>query len=417
MIWSLLALPYLVYAPAAGKLEVQVQKEIGHGWVLVDLTPQQAESLRARGVPVDPNLEVRLSYVPSDPWWQDGSQWNLWVIRTDEAWNRTLGSPAVRVGLVDQGVDYSHPDLKVDGGRDLVDGDTDVLPADPSEFHGTHVAGIIIGQHNAVGMAGVAPDVRFYAVRAFSQSTTTLDLVVQGIFWLVDSAQVHVINLSLGTSQSAAILDSAVAYALSRNVVIVAAAGNEGSLGVNYPARSPGVIAVGAMDSLHFRADYSNWGPELDVMALGTGILSAYPCNPPGSGRNCMGAYADGTSMATPHVTGLVALYLSLQPTATVTEVVRAIRRATVDLNDPGFDERTGFGLVDAALLLSPPVRLRIASRDIWTAKDLRDRAFLFKTVFDRQGRRVFAGRGVPRLHPGVYTLVLEDRTVRLVIP
>ncbi len=417
MIWTLFALPYLVYAPAAGKLEVQVRKTIGHGWVLVDLTPQQAESLRTRGVPVDPNMEVRLSYAPTDPWWQDGSQWNLWVIRMDRAWNLTLGSPTVRVGLVDQGVDYSHPDLKVDGGRDLVDGDADVLPADPSEFHGTHVAGIIIGQHNTVGMAGIAPGVRFYAVRAFSQSTTTLDLVVQGIFWLVDSAQVHVINLSLGTSQPAAILDSAVAYALSRDVVVVAAAGNEGVLGVNYPARSPGVIAVGAMDSLHFRAGYSNWGPELDVMAPGTGILSAYPCDPPGSGQNCMGAYADGTSMATPHVTGLVALYLSLHPGATVTEVVRAVRRATVDLDVPGFDQRTGYGLVDAWLLLSPPARLQVHRREVWTASDLRERAFLFKTVFDRQGRRIFSGRGLPRLQPGVYTLVLEDRTVRLVIP
>jgi len=417
MTWALVGLPYLVYAPAVGKLEAPVHKIIGHGWVLADLTPDQAQSLRSRGVPVDSNLEVHLAYTPSDPWWRDGSQWDLWVIRMDEAWNRTLGSPDVRVGLVDQGVDYSHPDLKVDGGRDLVDNDTDVLPGDPSEFHGTHVAGTIIGQHNSVGMAGIAPNVRFYAVRAFSQATTTLDMVVQGIYWLVDSARVHVINLSLGTSHPAAILDSAVAYALSRNVVIVAAAGNEGKRGINYPARSPGVIAVGAMDSLHFRANYSNWGPELDVMAPGTGILSAYPCNPPGSGRNCRGLYADGTSMATPHVTGLVALYLSLHPGASVTDVIRAIRRATVDLDAPGFDERTGYGLVDAVLLLSPPVRLQTTPREVWTAKDLQERAFLFKTVFDRQGRKVFSGRGVPYLQPGVYTLVLEDRAVRLVIP
>lgn len=413
----LVALPFLVYGPPSG-FSKRIQKEIGHGWVLMDLSPQEAESLKTRGIPVDPNLEVRLAYAPVDPWWQDGSQWDLWVIRMDSAWNITRGDPMIRVGLVDQGVDYSHPDLKVDGGRDLVDDDTDVLPASPSEFHGTHVAGTIIGQHNLLGMAGIAPNVRFYAVRAFSQSTTTLDIVVQGIFWLVDSARVHVINLSLGTSQPAAILDSAVAYALSQNVVIVAAAGNEGLRGINYPARSPGVIAVGAMDSLQFRASYSNWGPELDVVAPGTGILSAYPCSPPGSGQGCFWAYADGTSMATPHVTGLVALYLSLHPGATVSDVIRAVRRATVDLDAPGFDERTGFGLLNAVLLLSPPVRLHSAPRAVWTLEDLRTASFLSKRVYDPAGRIVFSGRGVPRLSPGLYTLHLEGKPpVRLVIP
>ncbi len=406
---------YLVYQPPAA-LSKRIVRTVGHGWVLMDLSEREVQWLERQGIPVSPNLEVRLAYTPSDPYYRE-YQWNLWVVGMEQAWDVTLGDASVRVGLVDQGVDYLHPDLRVDGGIDLVDGDRDVRPASVEEFHGSHVAGIIIGAHNGRGLAGVAPGVQLYAVRAFSAATASLDVIVEGIYWLVDSAAVHVINLSLGLAEDVAVLDSAVRYAVERGVIVVAAAGNEGRSGVNYPARYEPVIAVGAMDSLHFRAGFSNWGPEIDVVAPGTGIWSAGGCDANG----CYILPADGTSMATPHVTGLVALYLSQRPGATLQEVLRAIRRATVDLHTPGFDEETGYGLVDAARLLAPPVRLVGTAREPRTVvgwRALQSLTHREKVVYDRQGRRVFVGRGMPRLAPGVYTLrVAGEPAMYLVIP
>lgn len=410
---GLISLPYLVYNPPPSFQKSQV-RAVGHGWVLMDLTETQVQILESKGVVVSPNATVYLAYTPSDPQYRE-YQGNLWMIGMEQAWDASLGNPSVRVGIVDQGVDYRHPDLKVDGGLDLIDGDRDVLPANLDEFHGSHVAGIIIGAHNNTGLVGIAPNVRFYAVRAFSGSTTSLDLIVAGIYWLVDTANVHVLNLSLGLSQDIAALDSAIQYATSRGVVVVAAAGNDGRRGLNYPARYPSVIAVGALDSLNTRASFSNFGPELDVVAPGTGIWSAGGCD----NRGCYILAADGTSMATPHVTGLAALYLSLHPGATSDEVIRAIRRATIDLSPAGFDEQTGYGLVDAARLLAPPVRLVSHVAPAMGSQALQRLAYLDKEVYDRTGRKVFSGRGVPHLPRGIYVIRKKgsSQNIPLIIP
>jgi subtilisin family serine protease len=279
---------------------------------------------------------------PDDPGYPD--QYGLEAIRAPYGWETTTGSASVVIGVLDTGIDASHPDLagKVMAGYDFVNDDAD--PADDNG-HGTHVAGIAAAQtDNATGVAGVSWGARVMPVKVLNAAAVgTYANVAQGIIWAVDNGAA-IVNLSLGGAAESEALADAVDYADARGVLVVAAAGNTGSPTVLFPARLPKVVAVAATDEANARAALSNYGPEIDVAAPGIAIYST----------DLGGSYGDrsGTSMATAFVSGLAALIAGEIDSGDPDAVRDAIEDTALDIAPAGRDDFTGYGLIqaDAAL-------------------------------------------------------------------
>ncbi len=241
---------------------------------------------------------------------------------------------------IDTGIDYTHPDLGnyLPLGFDFYNNDTD--PFDDNG-HGTHVAGTIAASiDNALGVAGLA-NVSFFAEKFLSSGGFGSDIGgAAAIVHAVDQGA-HILSNSWGGYGESQILREAVDYALNAGVIVVAAAGNDGITTPLYPAAFPGVIAVGATDASDSLVSFSNYGDWVDVTAPGVDILSTVP----------FGGYEyfSGTSMATPHVSGLLALLKSHFPTYTPQMLEELLIGTALDLGDPGFDPFYGWGRIDAA--------------------------------------------------------------------
>lgn len=266
-------------------------------------------------------------------------QWNLPIIETNRGWNLSKGSDDVIVGVIDTGVDLEHPDLK---GR-LLKGYNTISPgADPVDDvgHGTHVAGIISANvNNGEGIAGMMWGGKILPVKALDNTGSgTTYSVAQGIVWATDHGA-KVINMSLGNYADAQFLHEAVKYAYDRDVVLVAATGNDNTERPGYPAAYPEVLSVSATDYQLNRASFSNYGDYVDVMAPGESIASTYPDN--------QYAALSGTSMASPHVAALAALIRSINPKLKNTEVMDIIRTNVIDLGPKGHDKNFGYGQID----------------------------------------------------------------------
>ena len=328
--------------------------------------------------------------LPNDPLFA-ADQWYLDAIEAPAAWglyaavlenpisisSSGLPQPAtVSVAVIDDGLDGTHPEfagvLGI-GGADLYQTraisvpngfSTDLATMD----HGTHVAGLIaaVGD-NGEGIAGVAYNgygtvpVRIVPVRSLRNLSGSLADLIEGILYSAGELSApaeatippRVVNMSLGASglsaAEIALLESAVAAAVNRDILLVAAAGNDGSAdGVDWPARIPTVVAVGSVDRAlppaeSRRSSFSDYGPEIDLVApgaesSGTGILSTVA----GGGYARIG----GTSMATPLVAGAAALLRSANPALSAADVRAILRDTALDLGSPGFDNETGWGLL-----------------------------------------------------------------------
>lgn len=257
-----------------------------------------------------------------------------------EAWQIAKGSLDIVIAIVDTGVDLTHPDLvaKLVPGYNIID-DNDI-PAD-DDGHGTHVAGIAAAatDNDNIGVAGVCWECKLMPIKALGTEGGSTSDVATAIRYAVDHGA-HVINLSLGGSSGTEALLSAVRYAYSREIPVVAAMGNFGSAEPFYPAAYPETIAVGASDKYDLRWEPSNYGEDIDLVAPGAQILSAYYLD--------RYAYMNGTSMAAPHVSGVIGLLRSMFPNKTV-EVLRSILTAsTDDLGAPGWDIYYGAGRLNA---------------------------------------------------------------------
>lgn len=276
-------------------------------------------------------------------WWRRPSvpadqtvPWGVQRVGAPRAWEQSRGR-GVKVAVVDTGVNASHPDLKgaVRGGTNLVDAGK---PPQDDNGHGTHVAGIIAARDNQIGVVGVAPDAEIYSVKAFDgQGSGAISNIISGIQWCLEHGM-QVVNMSFGGNKNRA-LGRALQAALDAGLVLVAAAGNNGRPdSVDYPATHPGVIAVSALDAGDTLARYSSRGPEVDLAAPGSRILSTY-----GDGYREL----SGTSMAAPHVSGTAALVLSRWPRLGRDEVERRLKETAAGLPSLGPDEQ-GAGLVNA---------------------------------------------------------------------
>jgi len=279
-----------------------------------------------------------------------GAQWGLHAI----GWfDRILPSAHnVIVAVLDTGIDTTHPDLE-----DLtIDYDHDGLSAEDIVGHGTHVSGIIAAiLNNEVGLSGIA-NCRLKVWKIFPDKPTDGDFYVDGERYLqclraVEESSAHVLNLSIGGSSSSQTEQLLFRRLVNKGVTVTAAMGNEFNDGnpVEYPGAYSGVIAVGAVDTLLDRADFSNTGDHIHVVAPGVSILSTLPMEK--STHRDETAYAswDGTSMATPHVTGVIARLLGKSSSLTPGQVRTLLRTEAKQLLGMNGKPRTreyGYGLV-----------------------------------------------------------------------
>ena len=261
--------------------------------------------------------------------------WGVNRIDAEYAWAYSRGA-GVTVAVIDTGVDRRHPDLAVAGGVNYVPRSL-YKPVDPNGWddnngHGTHVAGIIAALDNTIGVVGVAPAATLYAVKVLDKNGSGyVSDVISGINWCAAN-HIQVANLSLSTQTDWTPLHTACDQAAAAGVLLVAAAGNDGSA-VDYPAAYSSVIAVAATDRYDQKASWSSYGPQLALSAPGVGIKSTWPGG--------LYAVASGTSMAAPHVAGVMALALAAGRTTN-------LGLSADDLYAPGPDVYSGAGLVDA---------------------------------------------------------------------
>ena len=319
-------------------------------------------------------------------------QWHYEQINLPDAWDTTTGSRDIIVAVLDTGILSGHPDIErlVDG-YDFVsnafrgqDGDgIDADPEDPgddprnesSSFHGTHVAGTIGAKtNNGIGVAGVSWQTSIMPVRVLGALGGTSSEVAQGIRFAaglvndsgtVPAAPAHVINMSLGGPGTSPIEQAAITAARNAGTIIIAAAGNDSSSDMYSPAGLDGVISVSASTVSGTKASYSNYGDKVDVAAPGGEFWDADDDDNLDAVLSTLGndegefiyRYYQGTSMASPHMAGVVALMLAVNPELTPDDIDLLLEgthpdtsiRITRDLGPPGRDDFFGNGLIDAA--------------------------------------------------------------------
>ncbi len=354
----------------------------------------------------EPNYIRHASFIPNDPFYR--YQWHYPAINLESAWNSATGRNAI-VAVIDTGIKKAHPDLagQLVAGYDFISdstnaGDGGGVDSDPedvgdgarpgeSSFHGTHVAGTVAAAtDNAIGVAGIAFNGKIMPLRVLGKGGGTDADIIQAIRFAaglsnnsgaLPAKKADIINMSLGGPRSSTTVQTAVDAARAAGVIVVAAAGNENTSAPSFPAAYAGVISVSAVGLDLKRAPYSNFGSTIDIAAPGgdtsvdrngdsfaDGVLSTLFDD---TSVKFSYVFYQGTSMAAPHIAGVLALMRGANPALTPTVIDQLIagihptykQRITSDIGTVGRDDLFGHGLidakkaVDAALALSgPPV-------------------------------------------------------------
>jgi subtilisin family serine protease len=324
--------------------------------------------------------DVVLAYTPKDPIWNGGQlntgeelPWHLSKVNLPAAWDRSTGAGA-QIGIIDSEFDTTHPDLQAkvrnpyntaSGTPNYHTGNVRAADTDsPNVLHGTHVAGIAAAStDNGLGTSGAGFDATFVPVRINTSFTPGGGNPVDAQFvgdltealGYMATQSVGVVNMSLGTTRNHPPMEAAIAALRAKGVTIVASAGNFQEQSPNapiYPASYNGVIAVANTQSNDTVAPSSSNGNWVDIAAPGTNILSTWDT------RNSQGSFPNndigynvisGTSMASPLVTGVVALMKAVRPDLSPDEVEAILKGTARDLGSPGADPQFGAGLVNAA--------------------------------------------------------------------
>jgi len=316
---------------------------------------------------------VQRTFVPNDTYFPQ--QWALnntaqggrgivgQDIRAVAAWDITRGAATVTIAIIDEGVDYTHPDLNTPGklvtGYDAMRKRDNPNPINRIDNHGTACAGIAAAAgNNGLGISGVAPGSRIMGVRIADPIggyfwSTTNEAIADGIATAANRGA-DILSNSWGGGAPSSVITNAIRHAKThgrggRGALVIAAAGNDNGP-VIYPANQPEVFAVAACNQWGERKsptsrDGERWGssfgPQVDICAPGLNVYTT----------DNAGAYLthfNGTSSSTPHVAGVAALVLSVNPNLTAAQVEQILRNSANDVAPPGRDDYTGYGFVNA---------------------------------------------------------------------
>jgi len=274
--------------------------------------------------------------------------WQLTKYNIPEIWRSDKGAN-VKVAIIDTAMDLRHPDLSIKGGYDFVyRRNLDIYRREyPVQGHGSHVAGIVGAKNNTIGVVGVAPECSIYScVGLGNDGTGSYAGIINAIDWCIRN-KMDIISMSLGGGTDTKAFYAAIRRAYDAKIPTICAGGNSAWAGhLDYPACYNETIAVAAIAKNMKRAGFSSIGGNIDVAAPGVDILSCVPEN--------NYAFYSGTSMATPFVTGVVALMIAKHrkhggntPINNVEDIREHLIKTTTDANYSGQDSFTGYGLIN----------------------------------------------------------------------
>jgi hypothetical protein len=367
------------FAVLSPRLQTTNQPAVANGETPAADLPLEAPDVATLLGIAAPAAEPGPAAPPTDP--NFASQWGLMKIKAPEAFDISMGTPSISVAIIDEGNDLTHEDVAYKTpGYDAYDGDDDPTPQ-PGDAHGTACGGVAAARaNNGRGGAGVAPNCRIMPVRIARGVgggfwDTTDAKVADGIRKAVDRGA-DVLSNSYQVAPST-VVTNAFQYARTngrggKGCPIAAATGNGDVRGVIYPARLsptiPGFLAVGASNEWDQRKSKtsldgenwwgSNYGPEVDVVAPGVHIFTTDITGAAGYGGGNYIPNFNGTSSATPHVAGLMALILSVDPDLRSWEVEDIIKLTADDLGPAGRDEEFGFGRINCRRALEAASRI-----------------------------------------------------------
>jgi len=295
---------------------------------------------------IDSEETAEIFSLPDDELYS--SQWQLQMINADSAWKSEAYGNNVKVAVIDSGC-IEHKDLKgnVLEGKNYFDNSADVTD---NKGHGTHVSGIIASEMNGDGITGVAPKAKIVPLKCFDPSETTyVDDILGAIYDAVDVYGCDIINMSWGVAVDAPLLKEAIDYAAGKGVLLIAAAGNSGSKTLYYPAAYENVIGVGSVSMNKTKSYFSQFNESVFITAPGEKVLSTY----------IDGDYRlmQGTSQATPMISGLAAVALSIKSNLTFKDLSRILSETAEDLGAEGYDVYYGYGLVDINAFINKLVK------------------------------------------------------------
>lgn len=295
------------------------------------------------------NCDIELFDAPNDPYY--ASQWNLSDTHALYAYEKGLRGDGVKIGIIDSGINYGHEDINTDKivQRYNVFDETDNVTDEYG--HGSFVSGIIGADvNNGIGVAGIADKAEIAMYKIFNEKNTSLENFIIGFDRAIEDG-CDVINLSLGvnTTDIATInqFQEMVNRAAEKNIIVVAAVGNNSNSTYNYPAACDNVIGVGSVNKSNTRSSFSNYNKSVFVTAPGEDLASTW--------YGASGSYnianthstSSGTSFSTPLVTAMAALAKQVNKDMTVDEFGELLIETSTDLGAEGYDTSYGYGLVN----------------------------------------------------------------------
>lgn len=271
-------------------------------------------------------------------------QWQLQLINADAGWKLETYGNDIKVAVIDSGC-FEHEDLKNNllEGKNYLTGTTDVTD---NNGHGTHVSGIIAAEMNDIGIIGVAPKAKIVPLKCFDPSHDTyVEDILDAIYDAVDVYGCKIINMSWGLKNNDPFLQEAIDYADSKGVILIAAVGNYGSTTMYYPAAYKNVIGVSSVGIDKNKSSFAQYNKSVSISASGEKVKSTYKD----------GSYQllQGTSQATPMVSGIAAVALSMNEKLTSEEFRQLLIETAEDLGEEGYDVKFGYGLVNESVLIN----------------------------------------------------------------
>ena len=226
--------------------------------------------------------------------------WNVKKTEINLFHENNIKGTGIKVAIFDTGIDLDNRDLTIAGGVSFVDG---IESYDDDNGHGTEMATILAARINGYGLVGIAPEVELYSVKILDKNGIgTYSDVIQGLEWAIEN-NINIVTLSLGGTEYSKNLEQAIKKAITNNILVIAAAGNNGKKQVMYPAGYSDVISVGAIDCNNQVAQNSNYSTDINLFAFGDNVIAG--------GLNGSKNVISGTSAAVQHVAGLAALIWS----------------------------------------------------------------------------------------------------------